>query len=174
MPPSLPAWVAYIQALGPTIATVAVATFTIWIASRQACIAREQADIAREKIAHDFYDRRYAIYLVFETMIRVLMGQKDLGKDREAVLAANIAAHQAPFILDREMSHYLLDLHALGWRIVNAQDSEVVANHKELPPQERLARVKQYEEDTKTLLNEAPVLANKFMPFLRLRDFRRN
>lgn len=172
MAQTLPSWVAYVQALGPTLAAVAIAGFTIWIAFRQVRIAKEQAIIAREKLMHDLYDRRYAIYLAFEKMIRVLMGQKVLGDEEQVVLVANIAAHQSPFILNKDVGRYLLELNELGWRRVNAKNPEVIANSKDLTPEERMQNFKRYEEDTKTILNAAPILADKFLPFLKLKDFR--
>ena len=172
MAQTLPSWAAYVQALGPTLAAVAIAGFTIWIAFRQVRIAKEQAIIVREKLMHDLYDRRYAIYIAFEKMIRVLMGQKGLGDEEQVVLAANIAAHQSPFILNKDVGFYLLELNALGWRRANAKDPEFIANLKDLPPEERLQHLRRYDEDTKTILSAAPILADKFLPFLKLRDFR--
>jgi hypothetical protein len=157
------------QALGPTIVAATVAAFTIWIAFRQVAIARQQAKIAREKLKHDLYDRRYAIYLAFEKMLRVSMGQKEIGVEREAVLAANIAAHQSLFILNAEMRAYLIDLNQVAWRRIN--NPELIANLKDLPAEARMQHVKQSEQDTTRILHETNILAAKFLPFLKLEDF---
>jgi hypothetical protein len=166
----LPYWMSAVQALGPTLVAVAVAAFTIYIAFRQVGIAKHQAKIAREKLKHDLYDRRYAIYLAFEKMLRISMGQKEAGEEKLAVLAANIAAHQSLFILNEEMRAYLLDLNMVAWRQLPNPDLAAVFN--ELPPEDRIQRTIQQEQDVSRILREPDVLAAKFLPFLKLDDFR--
>src|ERR1700722_6790591 len=112
----LPLWVAYLQPLGPFFATIAVACLSGYLVYQQIRVAREQAMIAREKLKHDLFDRRYRIYLAFERMIRCMMGQDGLGTDEENLLAANIAAAQAVFILDSSVSDYLFSLHNVAFR----------------------------------------------------------
>lgn len=174
----LPIWVAYFQGLGPTIATIVVAGFTIWIGCRQVQIAKyqsqiaaQQAEFTREKLKHDMYDRRYAIYLAFANLIRVFSGQEGLGKQKDVALKANFALHQSQFILDESVWKYLLDLDALAWRRLNGQNPEILRVRQYANPEERSQYMRQHQEDSTTLLSAPQMLANKFMPFLKLKDF---
>jgi hypothetical protein len=166
----LPGWVRIIQALGPAIVSVTVAAFTIWIALQQVAIARQQTKIAREKLKHDLYDRRYAVYLAFEKMLRVSMGQKEAGEEERTILDANIAAHQSLFLFNSEMRTYLIDLNQIAWRRI--RKPELIENLKDLPVEARMHHLMQSEQDTGRLLNEADVLSMRFLPFLKLDDFR--
>ena len=166
----LPYSIAIIQALGPTVVAVAVAAFTIWIAFRQVGMAKQQARIAREKLKHDLYDRRYAIYLAFEKMLRVSMGQKEAGEEAQAVLEANIAAHQSLFIFDATMQTYLLELNDVSWRRMGKPEYQAILN--DLPVEDRKQHMNQHAEDTKRIMHEGDVLAAKFLPYLKLDDFR--
>ena len=165
----LPEWIAYVQALGPTIATITIAAFSLWIALRQVWIGREQTDIARERIKHDLYDRRYAIYLAFEKLLRAAMGQKGLEDEKEIVLIANVAAHQAAFILSEDLQTFLLQLTDIAFR--RNQRTEMSKNFHDLPIEERKRRIEEDQRDNSTILHAHPVLVEKFLPFLRLRDF---
>jgi hypothetical protein len=165
----LPVWVAYMQALGPLIVTIAVACLSAYLVYQQISVAREQAMFAREKLKHDLFDRRYGIYLAFDRMIRCMMGQDGLGTDEENLLAANISAAQAVFILDDAVSDYLFDLHNIAFR--KTRYSEVI-KISDLPPEVIQKQTTQWMEDTQTILHAIPVLSQKFRPFLRLKDFR--
>jgi hypothetical protein len=123
---------------------------------------------AREKLKHDLFDRRYGIYLAFERMIRCMMGQDGLGTDKENLLAANIAAAQAAFILDDTMSDFLFELHTVAFRTTKYSD---IIKTPDLPPEVKETHTTQWREDTQTILNAIPVLSQKFRPFLQLKDF---
>jgi hypothetical protein len=165
----LPLWVGYMQALGPLSATIAVACLSAYLVYQQIRVAREQAMFAREKLKHDLFDRRYEIYLAFERMIRCLMGQDGLGTDEENLLAANICAAQAVFILDEAMSDYLFDLHNTAFRKTKYPE---VIKISDLSPEVKQKQTTQWMEDTQTILHAIPVLSQKFRPFLQLKDFR--
>lgn len=167
--PHLPLWVAYTQALGPLFATIAVACLSTYMVYQQIRVSREQATFAREKLKHDLFDRRYGIYLAFERMIRCMMGQDGLGSDEENLLAANIAAAQAVFILDDAMSDYLFGLHNIAFRRTKYHE---VIKIPDLPSEVKQRQTAQWMEDTQTILHAIPVLSEKFRPFLRLKDFR--
>ena len=159
-----------VQALGPTIVSVTVAAFTIWIAFRQVAIARQQTKLAREKLKHDLYDRRYAVYLAFEKMLRVSMGQREAGEEEQTVLDANIAAHQSLFLFNPEMRTYLIDLNQVAWRRI--RKTELIESLKDLPVENKMQHLMQSQQDTRRILDEANVLAGRFLPFLKLNDFR--
>ena len=166
---ALPYAVAIIQALAPTIIALVAAAITFVIARRQLEIARNQAEYAREKLRHDLYDRRYAIYMAFETMLRASIGEKGLGDEEAIVRAANIAAHQSLFILDAEMKEYLLKLNTIAFRKIRRP--EEVENNKALPVSERLRLSELFQRDTTAIMDAADALGAKFMPYLKLRDF---
>ncbi|WP_284945932.1 hypothetical protein [Acidisoma cladoniae] len=170
MASELPYTVILIQALGPTVVAIAVAAFTIWIAFRQVKIARQQAEMVREKLKHDLYDRRYAIYLTFEKMLRVSLGEKELGEKEAVIRDANIAAHQSLFLFGSEMKAYLLELNSVAWRRLSKR--ELIEVMKDLPPEAKIQHAKEHSEDTKRIMNEADVLAARFLPYLKLDDYR--
>jgi len=83
------------KALGvPFLAVVvsgAVAVFSWW-----------QVRIAREKLRHDLYDRRFAIYMAFHELLVAVSEKKDWEPELRKAIAA--WAH-SPFLLDTQLGN---------------------------------------------------------------------
>jgi hypothetical protein len=95
----------WIQALGLPTLVVGVLGFLI---------ARWQLQTAREKLRHDLYDRRFAIYMAFHQLFLALSEKEDA--ESELRVANAVRAH-APFLLDSRLVKFLSDLHYEAFRI---------------------------------------------------------
>jgi hypothetical protein len=150
-------WIEWAKALGIPILAIAVSFATYRS-------GRFHVRIAREKLRHDLYDRRYAIYLAFHRLLAAV-GEKD-GIEAE-LRQANAARAQSPFLLDDRLVVFLGKLYREAWRI----HSESKAVHEQnLWSQERRARAVELAEDQRKLAGRTRELIEEF-ECLRLTDF---
>ncbi len=148
------------KALGVPFLAVAVSFASYWS-------GRWQVRIAREKLRHDLYDRRFAIYIAFHDLLVAFTEKADV----EAELRrANAARAHAPFLLDPQLGPYLEKLHDEAFRI-NAE-SELVRGRSDWSPAEQAQRASQLGSDKLTFANRVPELVQKF-ECLRLTDLSR-
>jgi hypothetical protein len=149
-------WIEWAKALGIPILAVAV-SFATYRSGRW------QVRIAREKLRHDLYDRRYAIYMAFYHLLAAI-GEKD---DIDAELReANAARAQSPFLLDRRLRAYLDRLYKEAFRI-NVESRLV--HEQNLWSRERTARASQLGSDKLNLAGRTRELIQEF-ECLRLTD----
>jgi hypothetical protein len=149
-------WVEWAKALGIPILAVAI-SFATYRSGRW------QVRIAREKLRHDLYDRRYAIYLAFHDLL-VAIAEKDEFEDE--LRQANAALAQSPFLLDRRLRPYLEKLYKEACRI-NAENKLV--HEQNVWSRERAARATQLGSDKLMLSGRVRELIQEF-DCLRLTD----
>jgi hypothetical protein len=94
----------WLKALGPLLVALAVFFVTQWF-------SRWQVRLAKQKLRHDLYDRRFAIYMAFQGLLLSLVDKSD-DEIRAAFRKAYIARSEAPFLLgDPQIQAYLEDLY---------------------------------------------------------------
>ena len=85
------------------VSVLAVSVFSWW-----------QMPIAREKLRHDLYDRRFAIYMAFHELLVAVVEKDNVDAELRKAIAA--WAH-SPFLLDTKLGDYLVELHKEAFRI---------------------------------------------------------
>jgi len=91
--------------LGAFFVSLAVFGVTFWF-------SRWQVRIGRQKLRHDLYDRRLAIYVAFRELLFALVDKSD-GEIRASFRKAQVARFEVPFLLnDSKIQAYLEDLSA--------------------------------------------------------------
>jgi hypothetical protein len=130
-------------------------------------LGRWQVEIAREKIRHDLYDRRFAIYMAFHELLTAFTERPDVEPE---LRKANAARAHSPFPLDSGLTEYLGGLHTEAFRM-NAE-SKLVQDPSMWSPQERVKRSAQLSQDKLTFANGIPELVSKFA-CLRLSDLQK-
>jgi hypothetical protein len=88
------------EGLGPLLLAVVVAIDT-WQ------FQKWQVRLAKQKLRHDLYDRRLAIYVAFQELLLALPKKSD-DEIKAALRKASIARFEAPFLLgDPKIPAYL-------------------------------------------------------------------
>lgn len=144
------------KALGIPILAVAV-SFATYRSGRW------QVRIAREKLRHDLYERRYAIYLAFHDLLVAIAEKDSVDVELER---ANAARAQSPFLLDRRLGPYLDRLYKEAYRI---QAENKLVYEQNLWSRERSARASQLGSDKLHLAGQMRELIHEF-ECLRLTD----
>jgi hypothetical protein len=94
----------WLKALGPLLLAVVVAYVT-WR------FQQWQVRLEKEKLRHQLYDRRFAIYKAFQKLLIALVDKPD-DEVKAAFKKAGIACSDALFLLpDPEVQAYLNELH---------------------------------------------------------------
>jgi hypothetical protein len=158
---SLPLWVMYLQALGLPLFALALTLFGI----RNAMV---QTRVSKEKLRHDLYDRRYAIYWAFENAISVSMGAENPTEIDKAWRQEFESLSQSSFILNSEMRQYLQELNNTIFTMY-MEEGRYRGRHDISTEDVRALEVKKTQNLMK-LSKMSPVLAEKFEPFLKLDD----
>jgi hypothetical protein len=149
-------WIEWAKALGVPILAVAV-SFATYRSGHW------QVRIAREKLRHDLYDRRYAIYLAFRRLLAAIVEKDDIdGELRQA----NAARSQCPFLLDRRLGSFLDKLYKEAYRL-NAENTLI--HEQNVWSRERTARAAQLGSDKLSLASRVGELIREF-ECLRLTD----
>jgi hypothetical protein len=157
-----PPWAEWAKAFAGPLATVLAALVVTFVT---AFFAWRQWIVAKEKLRHDLYDRRFAIYTAFHKMLVAIVEKQDI----EAELReANAARAQSPFLLDKQLGIYLEELGKEAFRI-NANTK--LYTDPSFAPAERAARIAQLGSDRLYLCNRIDEMAKEFSRFLRLKDF---
>jgi hypothetical protein len=124
-----------------------------------------QVRIAREKLRHDLYDRRFAIYMAFYELLIAILEKTDVDAE---LRKANAARAHSPFLLNAKVGDYLEKLHTEAFRI-NATN-KLVFEPSLLPP-DRIQMAAQLGTDKLAFADRITELVKEFEPFLKLRDF---
>jgi|SRR5579872_6007756 len=153
----------WMKALGvPLLAVVVsatVAVFSWW-----------QVRIAREKLRHDLYDRRFAIYMAFHELL-VAFVDKPYEYDFDPELRkANAARAHSPFLLDMRLGNYLKGLHDEAFKL-NADRALVSDPSMWASPIEQAQKGAQLATDKLTFTERVTELVHEFEYFLKLKDF---
>ena len=82
----------WLKAIGPLAITLAVFVATCWF-------YRWQVRLAKQKLRHDLFDRRFAIYAAFRELLLALIEKND-DEIKAAFQKASIARFEARFVLD--------------------------------------------------------------------------
>jgi hypothetical protein len=124
-----------------------------------------QVRIAREKLRHDLYDRRFALYMAFHELL-VAFTEKD---DVDAELRrANAARAHSPFLLNAKLENYLKGLHAAAFQLNGLNE---LALKGLLGRAETADLVLKLGPQKLDFADRIPELVREFEPFLKLRDF---
>jgi hypothetical protein len=135
--------------------SVAVAVFSRW-----------QVRIAREKLRHDLYDRRFAIYMAFHELLVAVSDKPDKEDLDPELRKANAAWAHSPFLLDSQLGNYLKELHDEAFKL-NASK-----NFLHDPSCWTPANASQLATDKLTFANKVTTeLVPEFEHFLKLDDF---
>lgn len=132
------------------------------------CIFSVQVRIAREKLRHDLYDRRFAIYMAFHELLTAVTEKDDVDAE---LRKANAARAHSPFLLNAEVGSFLERLHARGFQIHATAD---LVRKNLLDRSATLDLADKLGSDKLEFANKVPDLVREFEPFLKLRDFSKN
>ncbi len=121
--------------------------------------------IAKEKLRHDLYDRRFAIYMAFHKLLVAIVEKQDVDAE---LREANAARAQSLFLLDEELGRFLEELGNEAFRI---NTNTKLYSDPSFVPTERAARLAQLASDRLHLCNRIGEMAKQFLRFLQLKDF---
>ena len=127
-------------------------------------LGRWQVRIAREKLRHDLYDRRFAVYMAFHGLLVAVTEKSDVDTE---LRKANAARAHSPFLLDSEVTQYLDGLHRKAFRI--NQEAKLLQDPSMWSPEERAKRGSLLGSDKLALANRIPELVEK-LGCLKLSD----
>jgi hypothetical protein len=159
-------WMEAAKTLGVPALAVAVSLLAVVVSFASYMSARWQVRVAREKLRHDLYDRRFAVYVAFHALLVAVTEKADVD---EELRKANDAKAHSPFLLGTHVSQYLERLHAEVFR-VNA-DGTTLARGLTLTP-DNVQQAARLGTDKLALINRIPELVQKF-DCLRLNDLSR-
>jgi hypothetical protein len=144
------------RALGIPALAVAVSFLAVGVSFASYFSGRWQVRIAKEKLRHDLYDRRFAVYMAFHELLVAVTEKRDVDAE---LRKANAARAHSPFLLDPQVGSYLERLHADVFR-VNAE-STLLAQDLSLVP-ENLELASRLGNEKLALINRIPELVQKF------------
>ncbi len=156
-----PHYLEWAKALGLPVLAVAVA-FASCLSGY--LLGRWQVRIAREKLRHDLYDRRFAIYIAFHELLIAFTEKSDVETE---LRKANAARAHGPFLLDSQVVQYLETLHKDAFRL-NAE-GKLVSDPSMWPQAERMEKAARLGSDKLAMANRILELVQKF-ECLRLTD----
>ena len=152
------------QALGLPLLALAVSVATYFS-------GRWQVRIAREKLRHDLYDRRFAVYMAFHELFVAMVGSKGNDNIEIALQKANAARFQSPFLLDG-LQAYLAELHKEAFRISRAWNNILDPNVRAARTNQELVQEgMELSQDGLRFADRIAEVSQKFEPFLKLKDF---
>jgi hypothetical protein len=155
-------YLGWAKALGIPALAAAIA-FVSWWSSRSS--NRWQVKIAREKLKHDLYDRRFAVYMAFHELMVAVAEKKDVDAE---LRKANEARAHSPFLLDPHVTQYLAGLHTEAFRL-NATE-KLLLEQGMRDRIEQIQMASQQGSDKLAFANRVPELVQKF-ECLKLKDF---
>jgi hypothetical protein len=158
-----PHYLEWVKALGLPALALAIA-FASWWSSRSS--NRWQVKIAREKLKHDLYDRRFAVYMAFHELMVAVAEKSDVDAE---LRKANAARAHSPFLLDPDVTQYLEYRHAEAFRI-NATQKYLLTDPGVGSRAEQIEMASRQGSDKLAFANRIPELVEKF-GCLRLTDF---
>jgi hypothetical protein len=157
-----PPWVDWAKVFSGPVATVVAAIIvtvvTIFFQWRQWIVGKE-------KLRHDLYDRRFAIYMAFHNLLVAIVEKQDIAAE---LREANAAQAQSPFLLDKQLGSFLEELGEEAFRI---NTNTKLYSDQSFAPTERAAQLADLATDRLRLCNRIDEMAKHFTRFLRLKDF---
>jgi len=136
------------------MSVLVVAVFSFW-----------QVRIAREKLRHDLYDRRFAIYMAFHELLVAVVEKDNVDAELRKAIAA--WAH-SPFLLDAKLGDYLVELHKEAFRI--AAMPKLIRDLSSMPI-EQVKMAATLGPDKLAFGGRLTELVREFESFLKLKDF---
>jgi hypothetical protein len=101
----------WLKNVGPFLVGVGWLTLSLAIFGVTLWFSRWQVHLAKQKLRHDLYNRRFAIYIAFQELLLALV-EKDDGEIRAAFRKAYIARSESQFLLaDPQIQLYLDNLY---------------------------------------------------------------
>lgn len=153
----LPLWVEWARALGfPAVAIV--------LSILSGLVVYWQARLSKEKLRHDLYDRRFAIYIAFHDLL-VAAAEADNIEDK--LRMANTARAHGPFLLDKRLEKFLEELYREAFRI-NAI-ANLIRDKTLETPADRAVQSSQLGTDKLIFMGRVGELVKEFERFLRLK-----
>ena len=161
----------WLKELGPFLLALAV-----FIATWQ--FQSWQVRLAKQKLRHDLYDRRFAIYFAFQELLLALLEKRD-DEIKAAFRKASIARLEAPFLLsDPDIQTYLENLCK---QVTDKVIGNIMYRDGMRPPLEAMPpEIKQEFVERVSQLGQAKLdivqehdgkLSEQFEKFLKLTDF---
>jgi hypothetical protein len=144
-------------------ALAAAIAFASWRSTRSS--NQWQVRIARQKLKHDLYDRRFAVYMAFHELMVAFTEKKDVDTE---LRKANEARARSPFLFDTEVTEYLAGLHTEAFRL-NATEKLLLEPGMGTRA-EQIEMASRQGADKLAFANRVPELVEKFR-CLRLTDF---
>ena len=154
-----------------TIIAAAAAVLVTWrlgkgqlnIARQQATIAQQQAELAAIRLQHDLFDRRFAVYVATRELIRTVVQHSHANEHQ--IFDFRVKTSDARFLLDDEISTYLEEFANKAWDILMLESELNALND----PADREANICQQRTLKDWIRNQHQALADKFVPYLKLR-----
>ena len=126
-----------------------------------AYIAYLQHKVARDRLKHDLYERRFAVYKAAQRLLTEVFQDADINYEKLIRYVADTQA--APFLFGEDIFEYLDKIRKKTIRLLEA--SSVLTG---LPiGEERSEAAKSRMQIVKELTDEIPNLIPKFSPYLR-------
>jgi len=154
---SLPDWVQWIQALGPTSASVVTAI----IAGAVAMVAYRQWVTAREKLVLDLFQRRYSVFERVQDGLVMAIRDGDI-RQNDSLRTIAATRSEAQFLFGPEVSAYLQELQATLAELGLARTQYDANNTEDDWPQRSL------DASLKLLSAYEGHLARHFSPYLSM------
>jgi hypothetical protein len=153
----------WMKALGVPFLTAVVSGASVLVVT---VFSWWQVRIAREKLRHDLYGLRFAIYMAFHELLVAVSEKNDVDLE---LRKANAARAHSPFLLDAQLGAYLEALHAEAFSL-NAANN-LVRDPSASSPAERAQKASQLGTDKLAFANKVTELVQEFGRFLKLKDF---
>jgi hypothetical protein len=152
---TLPDWLQYVQALGPTLVAFAVA----YVAFRQWRTAEANRKIANDKLVLDLFDKRFSWY---EALKRNLFRSLDATNDevRSAYLEITRLSEESRFLFGDDV---VRRMEQLGEASMSLSVVVTVLEDPEQKAEERAAKVKAYTAVAGPLSQDLPNLLAPYM-----------
>jgi hypothetical protein len=144
-------------------ALAAAIAFASWRSTRSS--NQWQVRIARQKLKHDLYDRRFAVYMAFHELMVAFTEKKDVDAE---LRKANEARAHSPFLFDPEVTEYPAGLHTEAFRLNTTEKLLLEPGMGDHIEQIQVAS--RQGSDKLAFANRVPELVKKF-ECLKLRDF---
>ena len=156
-PPPNPLW---LQAL-VTAFPVLLIGFLAWL------VSRGQLLVAKEKLRHDLFERRFAVFYTFQNYL-VAVASGKAAEELEAEVVARLAT--ARFLFDPDQFEYLRTTFMDTSKVGNMQP--LIADPAAWnTPQERAKALSKHVDDKWALFDKIDEIGVKLSSKLRLRDF---
>lgn len=167
-PPPNPLWLQAIVTGAPALLIGLLA----WLVNRgQLNVSQAQLNVAQEKLRQDLFDRRFAVFYAFQTLLLAVAMSKpneEVEPLREETVAKLATAR---FLFEPDVAQYLQATFEAAMAISSLRSvmNDPEAWPKPPTPTDREVKLK-YQSDRFALFDKINEVAAKLAPALRLRD----